>query len=557
MKLSPTILTVLMVGGCTLGPTFEQPSLFAPGSWFASRPAPPPAVPSHTVPEPVDTAWWRSFNDPILTELAQQVARSNLNVRLATVRLAESRLQRGVTAADEYPNVNGNASYTREKISDRGVIGLLGGGGSSSSGGSSTSGGSSGTGGSSSLGTSANGLSGTQGGIPTSVAGGGVHVPSFNLFQTGFDSTWEIDLWGRVRREVESADANIDSSAETRRDMLVTELAELARDYIQLRGQQRDLQIARDTLRSEQDSLRITQERERGGLTTGLDSANASAQVGTTAAQIPQLEAQAATTINAIGLLLGETPGALTAKLAEDKPVPPVPPAVPVGLPSELARRRPDIREAEAKLHAATADIGQAEADFFPKVTLSGSVGVQSVQFKNLGNVAPFGALQFSGGPSVTIPIFEGARLKYTLDLRKAQQQEAAVQYQQTVLQAFHDVDNALTNYAAEQLRREQLARAVDQGRKALSLARQQYVQGLSTFLDVLTAQRTVLEAEQQYADSTTTISTNLVALYKALGGGWETSFPRGSPAEQAPKGVGFPLGQAVPTGPAVQVAGR
>ncbi len=175
-------------------------------------------------------------------------------------------------------------------------------------------------------------------------------------------------------------------------------------------------------------------------------------------------------------------------------------------------------------------------------MTLSGSIGAQAVRFKDLGNVSPFGALQFSGGPSVSIPIFEGGRLKYTLDLRKAQQQEAAVQYQQTVLQAFHDVDNALTNYSAEQLRREQLGRAVDQARRALSLARQQYVQGLSTFLDVLTAQRTVLEAEQQYADSTTTISTNLVQLYKVLGGGWETSFPRGSAAEQAPKGVGFPL---------------
>ena len=326
--------------------------------------------------------------------------------------------------------------------------------------------------------------------------------------------------------------------------------------YIQLRGQQRDLQIARDTLVSERDSLRITQERQSGGLTTGLDVANASAQVGTTAAQIPQLEAQAAVTMNAIALLLGETPGALSAQLGVAKPVPPVPPAVPVGLPSELARRRPDIREAEARLHAATADIGQAEADFFPKVTLSGSVGVQAVNFKDLGNVAPFGALQFSGGPSVTIPIFEGARLKYTLDLRKAQQQEAAVQYQQTVLQAFHDVDNALTNYAAEQLRRKQLARAVDQARRALSLARQQYVQGLSTFLDVLTAQRTALDAEQQYADSTTTISTNLVQLYKALGGGWETRFPRGSPAEQAPKGVGFPVGQAAPA-IATRVAAR
>ena len=554
MKLSPFVFAAMLAGGCTLGPNYQEPSLFAPGTWFSSRPKPPPPTPSHVVAEPVDPAWWRSFNDPMLTELEEQVARSNLNVRLATVRLAESRLQRGVTAADEYPNLNGNGSYTRQKISDRGVIGLLGGGGSTGGTGSTSSSGTD-------LGTASNGLSGTNGGIPTGVASGGgggpgVHVPSFNLFQTGFDSTWEVDLWGRVRREVESADANIDVSAETRRDMLVTELSELARDYITLRGQQRDLQIARDTLASEQDSLRITQERQSGGLTTGLDVANASAQVGTTAAQIPQLEAQAATTINAISLLLGETPGALTAKLAEAKPVPPVPPAVPVGLPSELARRRPDIREAEARLHAATADIGQAEADFFPKVTLSGSIGVQAVQFKNLGNVGPFGALQYSGGPSVSIPIFEGARLKYTLELRKAQEQEAAVQYQQTVLQAFHDVDNALTNYSAEQLRREQLARAVDQARRALSLARQQYVQGLATFLDVLTAQRTALEAEQSYADSTTTISTDLVALYKALGGGWETNFPRGSPAEQAPKGVGFPVGQAAPaTG--VRVAGR
>ena len=524
MKLLPIAVASLVLGGCTLGPNFQEPSVWAPTSWFASRPKPPAPTPSEPVPEPIDAAWWQSFNDPVLTSLEEQVARSNLDVRLATVRLQESRLQRGVTAADEYPNLNANASYTRERISQRGVIGLLSGSsaGSTSSSGSST------------PGTSANGLTGTSGGVPTSTTGGS-HLPAFNLFQSGFDSSWEIDFWGRVRREVESADANIDMSAEARRSELVTVLAELANDYMQLRGQQTLLQIARDTLASEQQSLRITQERQRGGLTTGLDVANASAQVGTTGAQIPQLEAQVAVSINAISLLLGETPGALQTQLAEAKPVPPVPPAVPVGLPSELARRRPDIRRAEANLHVATADIGQAEADFFPKVTLSGSVGVQAIRFKDLGNISPFGALQFSGGPSLSIPVFEGGRLKYTLDLRKAQQQEAAVQYQQTVLQAFHDVDNALTNYTAEQQRREQLARAVDQARIALSLARQQYVQGLSTFLDVLTAQRTELDAEQQYATSTANVSGDLVTLYKALGGGWETSFPRAVPAEQAP----------------------
>jgi outer membrane protein TolC len=243
------VAAVLLLGGCTLGPNFAEPSLFAPSTWFASRPPPPPA-PSQVVLEPIDAAWWQVFHDPILTELEEQVAASNLSVRLATVRLQESRLQRGVTAADEYPNANANGSYVREKIADRGVIGLLGGGGSSTS-----------------TATSANGLSGTQGGVPTTVTatsgGPGKHLPSFNLFQSGFDSTWELDFWGRVRRQVESADADIDASAEARRDSLVTVLAELARDYLQLRGQQRDLQIARDTLASEQQSLRITQERRR------------------------------------------------------------------------------------------------------------------------------------------------------------------------------------------------------------------------------------------------------------------------------------------------------
>lgn len=504
-----------LLGGCTLGPSFQEPSPFSPSSWFASR-KPAPVVPSETAAEPIDAAWWSSFNDPVLTGLEQQVAASNLDVRLATVRLQESRAAAGQVDADRYPNANGNASYVREKIADRGVIGLLGGGSS----------------GSSSTATNANGLSGTQGGVPTTVTHG-QHLGSFNLFQYGFDSSWELDFWGRVRRETENASAQVDASAESRRNAMVTVLAELARDYVTLRGQQRDLQIAKDTLASEQQSLRITKERQAGGLTTGLDVANAASQLATTASEVPQLQAQIDTSINAISLLLGETPGALAAKLSTPQPVPPVPPEVPVGLPSELTERRPDIRQAAANLHAAVANIGEAEAEFFPKITLSGSVGLQALQIKNLGNFGSYGALQYSGGPSLTIPIFEGGRLKSQLELRKAQQQEAAVQYQQAVLQAFHDVDNALTNYFAEQQRRAQLASAVDQALHALDLARQQYVGGLSTFLDVLTAQRTLFTAQQQYADSTTTVSANLVQLYKALGGGWETNFPRGAPGEK------------------------
>ncbi len=508
----------LLLSGCTLGPNFESPNLFAPSTWLTSRPTSKAGL-SRTVPEPVDPSWWRVFKDPQLTSLEERVAASNLNVRLSTIRLTESRSQRGVTASDQFPNLNANSSYTREKISNRGVVGLFGGGGGSSA----------------TSQTTSNGLGGRVGGIPSAgISGGNAGgIPPFNLFQYGFDASWELDLWGRVRREVESADATVESSVEARRNMQLSVVAELARDYLQLRGQQRDLQIARENLATEQQTLRLTRERAAGGLTTDLDVANASAQVATTGSQIPQLEQGVAASINAISLLLGEPPGALAAELNTPKPVPPVPPTVPVGLPSELARRRPDIRQAEAQLHSATADIGVAEADFFPRVTLSGSVGIQAIRFKDLGN---WDSRMYSGGPSISLPIFEGGRLRYTLELRKAQQQEAATNYQQTVLQAFHDVDNALTAYAAEQRRRTELNRAVEQSRRAVGLARDQYTQGMNSFLDVLTAQRTLLIAQQQYADSTTTLSTNLVQLYKALGGGWEPAFPRGDPSEKTPK---------------------
>ncbi len=510
----PVALACVALSGCTFGPDFESPSPWSPVSWFSRRPQ-PPKLASLPVAEPVDPDWWTILNDPALTALMRRVATSNLDVRTADVRLAESRAQRGITAADQFPRLNGNASYTREYISPRGVVGLIGGGASSSNG----------AGGSTQ--TSSNGLGGTQGGIPSGASGGGGSgggrgIPSFNLFQYGFDSSYELDLWGRVRREVESADASLDASADARRQTLVTSLAELARDYVQLRGTQETLRITRENLASAEQSAHLSEERFRGGLATDLDVANARAQVENTAAQIPQQEQQQEQDINAISLLLGEPPGALSAELLPPRPVPPVPPSVPVGVPSELVRRRPDIRQAEAQLHAATADIGEAEAEFFPKITLSGSIAIQAVRFKDLGN---FGARTFGIGPSLTVPIFDGGRLRRTLELRQAQQQEAAIKYQQTVLSAFHDVDNALIAYRAEQQRHERLAAQVVQARQALNLSQQRFRQGVSDFLEVLTAQRTALSADQQLADSTTTISTNLVQLYKALGGGWQ-NFP-------------------------------
>ena len=497
---------IALLGGCTVGPDFEQPApWYNPVSWFGDRPPKVQAGPgaSEEVAEPVDPQWWNLFHDPQLTSLEQRISDGNLDIRVQTIRLAQSRSSLAITQADRFPQLNGNTNYTREKQSEKGVISLLGG--------------------SSSPATSTNGAGGKTGGLPNTSL-----VQPFDLFQYGFDASWEIDFWGRVRRSVESAEATVTAGEEGRRDALLTAEAELARDYIQLRGVQRQMEITQQNLDASQESLRLTQERAAGGLTTDLDVAQAASLVATTAAQLPGLQTQQTQLVNAIALLLGQAPNTMTAELATAKPIPPVPPRVPVGLPSELARRRPDIRRAEAQLHAATATVGVATADFYPRVTLSGSAAIQAINASDLANWA---ARSYSIGPGITLPIFEGGRLRRTLELREGQQQEAAITYQRTVLGALHDVDNALAAYDSEQRRRAQLEQAVAQGRRALSLARDRYTQGITDFLSVLDAQRNLLSVQQQLTDSTTTISTNLVQLYKALGGGWEESFPLPPPA--------------------------
>lgn len=495
MRRIPAAAALLLLAGCTVGPNFEAPDWLSPASWFARKVVPIPREPSLPVAEPIDPNWWNLFNDPQLTALERRVAGENLDVQVATVRLAESRAQLGVVGAAQFPSLNANSSYTRQKASNVGVFANA----------------------PSPLG--ANGASGnTAGGL------GSRKLNPFDVYQVGFDASWELDLWGRVRRSVESASASVEASAEARRGILLSGLAEVARDYIQLRGVQALLRIARDNVKTAQQSLQLTQQRAAGGVTTDLDVANAAAQLRTTAAEIPRLEQQESEFINAISLLLGQPPNALQAELIEPKPVPPLPPSIPVGLPSELARRRPDIRQAEAQLHAATADIGVAVANFYPSVKLSGSLGLQAIQPWKMFSLD---AHEYGVGPGITIPIFEGGQLRATLELRKAQQQEAAINYQKTVLSAWHEVDNALTAYQTEQARRDQLVQAVAQNQRALSLAQSRYQEGVADFLQVLTAQQNLLSTQQQLALTTTNVSANLVAVYKALGGGWETQMPR------------------------------
>ncbi len=492
------------LAGCTVGPDFHRPSLWSPSSWFSGSPR--PAAESQTslpAAEPVDPRWWRLLNDPELTALEERVAAQNLDVRLSTVRLAESRAQLRIQGAPVLPTLDGTASYTRDQLSEKLVQRGL-----------------SGVAVPSNLDTGGN-LAGALGGL------GSVNVPPVDLWSDGIDASYEIDLWGRVRRTVEAARAQLDASAEARRSSLVSALAEVARDYVQLRGQQALLAIQRDNVRIAQDSLTLAQQRQSGGLGTGLDVAQAASQVATAQADIPRLEQQASQTINALSLLEGEAPGALAGRLATPHPVPPVPPRVPIGLPSELALRRPDIRQAEAQLHSATAQVGVAVADFYPRVTLSANIRFQALQFRDLGFGNDAG---YQFGPNISIPIFEGGRLRGQLQLTRAEQQEAAINYQRTVLGAWHDVDNALVAYSAEQGRRDALVRSVAENGRSLGLARDQYRQGLSDFLNVLNAERSLLQAQQQLTDSTVTVTTNLVQLYKALGGGWEPDFPVSPP---------------------------
>jgi NodT family efflux transporter outer membrane factor (OMF) lipoprotein len=487
-----------LLAGCAVGPNFSPPVSGLPQQWFfAKAPKPEPA----SLPESPDPDWWALFKDRELIALERRVALANLDVRTATIRLAESRFQRGATASALFPNLNSNGSYEREKASANGLLGLFG---------------------NQTPGTEASGAYGSgAGGAPTNLIS--ILSSPFSLWQQGFDASWELDIWGKVRREVEAADAQVDFSAEQRRDVLVSSLAELARDYMQLRGIQEQIRIARDNLTTANEILDVTRQQSEKGVTSDLDVENAAAEADSIRASLPSLQRQESDAINALSLLLDEPPGGLAAELVTPGAQPLQPPRLPVGIPSELARRRPDIREAEAQLHAATANIGVAVGDFYPSVTLNGSVGFQALDLTNLWKGS---SLQYALGPNVTMPLFEGGRLKSTLNLRDAQQQEAAISYHETVLKAWHDVVNALVAYRSEQQRRLSLRSQVEHASAALNLARTRYVDGVAQFITVLDAQRTQLSAEQDLATSQTNVNVDIVALYKALGGGWEATFP-------------------------------
>ena len=476
-------LSAIAIVGCTVGPNYERPNTAVPDRYSESagalqsttRPATQPTT--QAVSGQIEQ-WWRNFQDPQLDSLVMRAIQSNLDLRAAEARIRQARAQYGIAVSSEYPAVNANSRFSRSR-------------------------GSQSVGRSSSLGSS--------------------NVSPTNLYQIGFDASWEIDVFGGGRRSIEAALGDIEASVEDRRNVLVTLLAEVAKDYIDYRGFARQVVIATQNVKAQRETLAVTRRQFEAGLKTAteLDVARAEALVFTTESQIPALETSLRQTAHALAILLGKEPNALIEELGTTKPIPEaVIPEIPIGLPSDLLRRRPDIRRSERQLAAATARIGIAVAQLFPQFSLTGSLGMESTKFKNIANS---GSHFWSIGPSVSWPIFDFGKIRSTIRVQNALEEQALTVYQATVLNALADVEDSLVAYSREQVRRQMLADSVEANERAVRLATQRYTAGLTDFLSVLDAERSLYAAQDQLVQSNRFVSDDLVALYKALGGGWES----------------------------------
>ncbi|MBU4117517.1 MAG: efflux transporter outer membrane subunit [Proteobacteria bacterium] len=460
-------LCLPLLTSCMMGPDFFRPESKVSSQWLGQSPTAP--AEAAVTPEQNLAQWWTVFNDPQLTSLIERSMQANLDLRLAESRIRQARASLGIAGADLGPTVNTAASLTRSR---------------------------------------------------TPASSTRSEVTTGNLYQMGFDAGWEVDLFGGLRRGVEAAGADYEAALENRTDVLVSLSAEVASNYLNLRSLQQRLTIARENLTAQKHTTDLTRQRFDVGFSSKLDLVRAEALAATTAGQIPLLEAQVRQTIYSLSLLLGGEPSALLEELSPEGALPTAQATVPVGLPSDLLLRRPDIRRALAKMHAATARIGVAKSDLFPKFTISGGLGYQSTNSNSLFNPA---SSFWSLGPALNWPLFDMGRTRANLELKKAVQEEELLAYEQTVLNALREVENALIASTKEEEHRQATAKAVEANRTAVELATALYTAGQNDFLAVLDAQRSLYVAEDALAQSSRTVSTNLVALFKALGGGWQT----------------------------------
>jgi multidrug efflux system outer membrane protein len=457
------MVSALLLAACAVGPDYRRPEVATPDNFVGVD-----ATQFSTAD--VEREFWKGFNDEQLNELIERALSANHDIRIASARLREARALRGESRLDLAPTVQGSAGYTKGRASDR----QLG---------------------------------------PLQSAD-----REQDYYDSGFDAFWELDFFGRVRRGIEASTAQLQSAEANVYATQVSVTAEVARNYFELRGAQQQLAVARRNADNQGETVRITTARLDAGRGTQLDSSRAQAQLSATLATIPDLETAVNRGMLRLGVLTGQAPEALLPQLSAARPLPTLPVAHDIGTPELLLRRRPDIRVAERNLAAATAQIGVAVGDLFPRITFLGRWGFDAVNSSDLGNT---GTETYSFGPSISWAAFDLGRVRQRIRQREAATDGALARYEQTVLQALEETDASLTAYSKAIVKQQHLQVSANASLEAARLARARYESGVADFRQVLDAERTSLAAEDQLARSETQTATALLATYKALGGGF------------------------------------
>jgi len=479
---SLTALAVsVALAGCAVGPDYHTPATTLPSAFAATPPTTQPATSESTTrPVNVDLAtWWKSFNDPELNSLVDRAIAANFDLEIALARLQEARTMEVVVEGGALPELDATGTVAR---------------------GSGTNSTKNRIGGPLNAGTNTTGLK--------------------EITQVvGFDAGWELDIFGHYRREIEASKADIQAAAEVRNDVLITVISDVARAYMDVRALQLRLQIANDNIKIEQASVEVVQQRFDRGLTNELDLALAKRQLATLQSEISPLNADISAVQGRLATLLGEFPDDLNSELQQPSALPDLPRAVPMGLPLDLLRRRPDIRESERELAANTALIGARTADLYPRLAVTAGAGLQG---QGMGRPPAGNNFIWSAGPMAYWPLLDFGALDAQIEVQDFRTREALINYRKTIVNAVEEVDDALSSYSAEQDRLQNLTDALTASQRAVTLANERYDRGLTDFLNVTDAERQLYEIQDQYAVAQEDVVVQFIAVYKALGGGWE-----------------------------------
>ncbi|YCM46811.1 efflux transporter outer membrane subunit (plasmid) [Verrucomicrobiaceae bacterium 227] len=461
---APVLVMATLLVACTVGKNYQKPDINAPDDWSELDAS---GLTNGQLDKKALNSWWKTFDDRKLNDLVNRAVADNLSLKAATSRLMEARSQRVVAGSARFPTINATGDLIRTEFSQ---------------------------------------TSRTP-------------FPTGTIYSGGFDAAWELDLFGGIRRQVEAAKANVGAKMESYGDVRVTLLAEVALNYTEIRAYQARLTVAEAHRDTQAKTMDLVEANVRGGEVSPLDLTQARSNLETTRSQIPVIETALSRAQHRLAVLLGQTPGSLANELRERRQIPVAPANIAVGIPAEVLRRRPDVRRAERELAAQTAKVGVAVAELYPKLTLIGTIGLESL---NSGNLVNSASSVFNVGPSATWNIFSAGRVRQNIAIQNARQEQALIAYESTILNALRDVEDALVSYGKEMVRRDSLTKAEASTKESVRIAQDLYQGGETDFLTVLDAQRSLFRVQDQLTQSNAQVTTNIIMLYKALGGGWQ-----------------------------------